>query len=147
MSKQVSPMRNRLRRARGFTLLELLIVIAILGLLGTLTAIQLSSYLGRARGDTAKLQIDQLVAALDLYRIDIGRLPTSEEGLGALLQSPAGAANWRGPYLRKTEATADPWGRAYIYRRPGERGEYDLVSYGADGRPGGTGEDTDVSNH
>lgn len=146
MSTQVDRKRRR-NREGGFTLLELLIVIAILGLLGTLTAIQLSSYLGRAKGDTAKLQVDQLVAALDLYRIDVGRLPTGEEGLGALLQSPAGAANWRGPYLRKVEATLDPWGRAYLYRRPGERGEYDVMSYGADGRPGGTGEDADVSNH
>jgi general secretion pathway protein G len=135
-----------LRNEEGFTLLELLIVIAILGMLAALSAVQLSGYLGRAKADTAKLQVDQLVAALDLFRIDLGRLPTTEEGLAALIQNPSSVQTWRGPYLRKTEAILDPWGRQFIYRRPGERGEFDLVSYGADGRPGGTGEDTDVSN-
>jgi general secretion pathway protein G len=130
----------------GFTLLELLIVIAILSLLAVIGTLQLSGYLGHARTDTARLQLDQLSTALDLYRVDIKRLPTSEEGLKALLEKPDGIENWRGPYLKKSQAIVDPWGRPFIYRRPGEHGEYDLSSYGADGRPGGTGEDLDVSN-
>jgi general secretion pathway protein G len=130
----------------GFTLLELLIVIAILSLLAVIGTLQLSGYLGHARTDTARLQLDQLSTALDLYRVDIRRLPTNEEGLRALLEKPDGVENWRGPYLKKSQAIVDPWGRPFIYRRPGEHGEYDLSSFGADGRPGGTGEDLDVSN-
>jgi general secretion pathway protein G len=131
----------------GFTLLELLIVIAILGLLGVVGTVQVSGYLGRARVDTAKLQINQTELALDLFRIDLGRLPSTEEGLKALLDAPPDPGAWRGPYLKKADAVRDPWGRPFIYRRPGERGEYDLISYGADGKPGGTGEDLDVSNN
>jgi general secretion pathway protein G len=133
-------------RDSGFTLLELLIVIAILGLLAVVGTIQLSGYLGRARGDTAKLEIDQLATALDLFRIDVGRLPTTEEGLKALIEQPMELANWRGPYLRRPDAILDPWGRSFTYRRPGSKGEYDIATYGADGRPGGTGEDLDISN-
>lgn len=138
--------RRRLRRSKqaGFTLLELLIVIAILGLLAVVGAVELVAYLGRAKTDTTRLQIDQLVAALDLFRIDVGRLPTSEEGLKALIDTPAGVARWRGPYLRKRDALSDPWGRPFVYRRPGENRDFDLASYGADGKRGGTGEDVDV---
>jgi general secretion pathway protein G len=142
----MTPMQREPRADEGFTLIELLIVIAILGLLAALGATQLSGYLGRARSDTAQLQIDQLTTALDLFRIDVGRLPTTDEGLNALLEAPAGAGKWRGPYLKKRDAIVDPWGKPFGYRRPGERGEYDLVSFGADGRKGGTGEDLDVSN-
>lgn len=130
----------------GFTLLELLIVIAILGLLGVIGTIQLTGYLGNARTDTAKLQLDQLTTALDLFRVDVGRLPTTEEGLSALLIKPSDIVRWRGPYLRKAQAISDPWGRVFSYKRPGEHGEYDLVSFGADGKPGGEGEDFDVAN-
>jgi general secretion pathway protein G len=131
-------------RDSGFTLLELLIVIAILGLLGVLGTIQLAGYLGRARSDTARLQLDQLSMALDLFRLDTGRLPNTEEGLRALLEMPSGVSGWRGPYLVKTDAVVDPWGKPFLYRRPGDRAGYDLLSYGADGRPGGSGEDIDV---
>jgi general secretion pathway protein G len=130
----------------GYTLLELLIVIAILGLLAVVGAVQLSGYLGRARTDTAKLQIDQLTTALDLFRIDVGRLPTGDEGLAALIEMPADAKGWRGPYLKKPEAIRDPWGHVFLYRQPGERKEYDLVSLGSDGRPGGSGESLDITN-
>jgi general secretion pathway protein G len=130
----------------GFTLLELLIVIAILSLLAVIGTLQLSGYLGHARTDTARLQLDQLSTALDLFRVDVKRLPSNDEGLKALLEKPNGVENWRGPYLKKSQAIVDPWGRPFIYRRPGEHGEYDLSSYGADGRQGGTGEDLDVSN-
>lgn len=134
------------RHDAGFTLLELLIVIAILGLLGVVGTIQLTGYLGNARTDTAKLQLDQLSTALDLYRVDVGRLPTTEEGLNSLLARPADVARWRGPYLRKAQAINDPWGRIFSYKFPGEHGEYDLVSLGADGKPGGDGENLDIAN-
>jgi general secretion pathway protein G len=134
------------RNDDGFTLLELLIVIALLGLLSVVGTVQLLEYLGRARSDTTRLQIDQLTMALDLYRVDVGRLPTTEEGLRSLLEPPAEAKGWRGPYLRKSEAIVDPWGRPFVFRRPGQSGPYEVVSYGADGQPGGTGEDIDVSN-
>lgn len=130
----------------GFTLLELLIVIAILGLLATVSIVQLSGHLGHARTDSAKLQVEQLSMALDLFRIDIGRLPTTDEGLRALLEAPSNIDNWRGPYLKKVDSTRDPWKRTFIYRQPGEHGEYDLLSYGADGKSGGTGENSDVHN-
>jgi len=130
----------------GFTLLELLIVIAILGLLGVVGTIQLTGYLSNAKADTAKLQLDQLITALDLYRVDVGRLPTTDEGLGALLAQPQGTTRWRGPYLRKSQALDDPWGNRFLYKRPGEHREYDLFSYGADGKAGGDGADTDITN-
>ena len=135
-----------IRSDSGFTLLELLIVIAILGLLGVVGTVQLVGYLGSARTDTAKLQLDQLSMALDLFRVDVGRLPTTEEGLNSLLAPPADTARWRGPYLKKAEAINDPWGKVFSYKIPGEHGEYDLISYGADGKPGGEGENLDVAN-
>jgi general secretion pathway protein G len=134
------------RADAGFTLLELLIVIAILGLLGVVGTVQLVHYLGSARTDTAKLQLDQLNMALDLYRVDVGRLPSTEEGLNSLLAQPPGVIRWRGPYLTKPEAINDPWGKVFAYKAPGEHGAYDLVTYGADGKPGGDGEDSDVAN-
>ena len=135
-----------IRSDAGFTLLELLIVIAILGLLGVVGTVQLVGYLGSARTDTAKLQLDQLSMALDLFRVDVGRLPTTGEGLGSLLMPPTDVARWRGPYLKKAEAINDPWGKLFSYKFPGEHGEYDLISYGADGKPGGEGENLDVAN-
>ena len=135
-----------LRKQRGLTLLELLIVIIILGLIGVVGSLQVVSYLGRAKTDTAKLLVDQLSTALDLYRIDVGRLPSTDEGLTALIDRPDAARNWNGPYLKKRAALSDPWGRAIQYRQPGEHGEFDLFSFGADGRPGGDGEDKDVTN-
>ena len=128
------------------TLLEILVVMVILGLLAALGSTQLMAYLGRARTDTARLQIQELSTALDLFRIDVGRLPTSAEGIGALVQPSPSLRNWRGPYLRKTSALMDPWGRPYLLRSPGEHGEFDLLSLGADGVAGGTGEDRDVTS-
>jgi general secretion pathway protein G len=142
----MTTMRTTVASDAGFTLLELLIVIAILGMLAVLGTMQLTSYLGRARTDTAKLQIDQLVTAIDVFRIDVGRFPTTDEGLNALFDLPPTATGWRGPYLRKPEAMRDPWGKPFISRQPGEHGAYDRVSYGADSRPGGSGEDLDVTN-
>ncbi|MGN7127629.1 type II secretion system major pseudopilin GspG [Methylorubrum thiocyanatum] len=129
----------------GMTLLEILVVMVIIGLLATLGSVQLMGYLGRAKTDTARLQIKELATALDLYRIDVGRVPTTEEGIASLLQAPQGSERWAGPYLSRKTALLDPWGRPYRYTAPGERGDYDLVSLGADGRPGGEGENRDIA--
>jgi general secretion pathway protein G len=131
---------------RGMTLLEILVVMVILGLLATLGSIQLMGYLGRAKSDTARLQIQELRTALDLYRVDVGHPPSTAEGLQALLEKPAGAETWRGPYLRNWTILSDPWRRPYRYQSPGEHGEYDLVSFGADGQAGGESENSDVAS-
>jgi general secretion pathway protein G len=128
----------------GMTLLELLVVMVILGLLATLGSIQLMRYLGRARGDTAKLQIQELSTALDLFRMDVGRMPTTAEGLSALVEKPAQARAWNGPYLRSKAILLDPWRNPYRYQSPGTHGEYDLFSLGADGQVGGDNENRDV---
>ncbi len=134
------------RRGGGFTLIELLVVLVILGLLAGLVGPQVLKYVGRSKTDTARLQVAQLGAALDLYLIDIGRYPTTDEGLGALVSAPGGVRNWNGPYLKKGFVPKDPWGRDYAYRSPGQHSPYDLFSLGADNRPGGTGEDADVNS-
>lgn len=138
--------RHIVRDERGMTLLEVLIVMVILGLLAALGSTQLMAYLGRAKTDTARLQMQELSTALDLFRIDVGRLPSSAEGLGVLVRQPQNLKNWRGPYLRKASALVDPWGRSYVFRSPGQHGEFDLSSLGADGNVGGSGEDRDVTN-
>jgi len=137
--------RRRLAR-RGFTLVELLVVLVILGLLAAVAAPQAMRYLGGARHDAAKLQVQGLATALDLYRLDTGHYPTREEGLAALVQRPAGQERWNGPYVRKAEQLQDPWGRPYRYRVPGEGRPYDLFTLGADDRPGGGAEDRDVTS-
>jgi len=133
---------------KGFTLLELIVVIIVLGLLAGLVAPQIFGRLSEAKGTTAKTQIELLGTALDNYRLDNGGYPTTEQGLQALREKPTRAPeplNWRGPYLRK-DVPADPWGRPYLYKSPGERNTsgYDLSSLGRDGKPGGSGEDADV---
>jgi general secretion pathway protein G len=133
-------------RRRGFTLIELLVVLVILGLLAGLVGPQVMRYLGESKTSTAELQIGDLGAALDLYRIDLGSYPTSQQGLSALVREPQGARNWNGPYLRRREVPLDPWGNEYQYRSPGEHGAFDLWTYGADGRPGGEGENRMVTN-
>lgn len=132
------------RRIRGFTLIELLVVLAILGLLALIAVPQVLKYLSAAKTDTAQLQIQQLGLTLDLYRLDVGRYPTEEQGLEAMLTRPPDAERWNGPYLRKQEMLLDPWGNPFAYRIPGEHGEYDLLTLGADESEGGEGEDQDV---
>ena len=137
---------NRQRRTQhGFTLLELLVVLVVLGLLAGIVAPRYFSQLGRSEAKVARAQIEGLAKALDLYRLEIGRYPSSEQGLQALVSAPSDEARWSGPYLQK-KVPDDPWGHAYIYRYPGENGEYDLLSLGKDGQPGGDGENAEIAN-
>src|SRR4051812_13809436 len=130
----------RPRKASGFTLLELLVVLVVLGLLVSIVGPKYFAQLGKSESKAAQAQIASVAKALDLYRIDVGRYPTSEQGLAALSAAPANEPRWRGPYLQKI-APPDPWGRPYVYRSPGEQGaEFDLLSLGKDGVPGGTDE-------
>ena len=138
--------RSVVRREGGFTLIEVLVVLVILGLLAGLVGPQVLRYLGGSRQGAARLQIQQLATALDLYRLDVRRYPTSEQGLRALVEKPADGAGWNGPYLTKGSVPADPWGHPYQYRAPGKHGAYDLWSLGADNREGGEGEDHDVAS-
>jgi general secretion pathway protein G len=133
------------RRASGFTLLELLVVVVIIGLLAGFVAPRYFGQVGKSEVNIAKAQVDALEKALDQYRLDTGRYPSAELGLEALIKRPANEPKWNGPYLRR-EIPLDPWGKPYIYRIPGERGEFDLVSLGKDGQPGGSGENADISN-
>lgn len=130
----------------GFTLLELLVVLGILALLATFAAPQVLRYLGKARTESAKIQINAIASALELYALDNGRYPPPQPGLGALMQPPPGATRWNGPYLKKSEGLMDPWGRPYQYRTPGRSGPFDVFTLGRDNAPGGSGEDQDVSN-
>lgn len=130
---------------RGFTLLELLVVIVIIGLLAAYVGPKYFSQLGKSEVTVAKAQIEAFEKALDTFRLDVGRYPTTEEGLAALLTKPAAATKWNGPYLKK-DIPQDPWGHTYLYRSPGSKGEFEILSYGKDGQPGGTGENADISN-
>jgi len=134
-------------RAEGFTLLEILVVLVILGLVAAVVAgPQIFKYLGTAKTEAAKVQLERIAGALDLYRLEVGHYPSEEEGLSALIEEPAGATSWNGPYLKKKEILLDPWGRPLLYVIPGDHGEYDLYTLGADNAEGGEGEDRDVTN-
>jgi general secretion pathway protein G len=134
------------RSNRGFTLIELLVVLAILGLMAGIIGPQVIQYLGESKTKTAKLQIDEFGSALDLFHLDVGRYPSNDEGLEALVQSPAAAGKWHGPYLKKNFVPTDPWGNSFHYRFPGEHGTYDIYSYGADNRAGGDDENQDIGS-
>jgi general secretion pathway protein G len=136
---------ERKRSQTGFTLVELLVVMFIIGLLAALVAPNFLSRGEKAKVVAAKAQIELFGTALDAFRLDVGRYPTSQEGLQALRERPAGAERWDGPYLKK-EIPSDPWQHPYVYRSPGEKGPYDLLSYGADGVAGGDGNNSDVSS-
>lgn len=138
------PITDRIRQ-QGFTLLELLVVIVIIGLLAGYVAPRYFSQVGKSEVSVAKAQIDALEKALDHYRLDTGRYPSNEAGLNALVERPANEPRWNGPYLKKA-VPLDPWGKPYLYKIPGEKGDYDLVSYGKDSQPGGAGENSDITN-
>ena len=139
-------MRSRRRasehtNARGLTLIELLVVLSILGLIAAFAGPRLFKSLGGAKADAAKIQIENLGAGIDLYKLELGEFPSD---LNDLVEAPADNARWNGPYLRKKVVPKDPWGHDYVYRMPGEHGPYDLISLGADAVEGGDGEAADI---
>ncbi len=133
------------KRRRGFSLIELIVVLVILGLLATVVGPKVMERLGKGKSEIAKIQISQLGSALGLFRFDVGRYPTSSEGLHALIEDP-GMQSWSGSYVDKKTLPKDPWGRDYRYRAPGQYGEYDLWSLGADGQEGGQEDSADITS-
>lgn len=133
------------RGERGFTLVEMLVVITIIGLIMALVGPRVLNYLSESKIKAAKIQIQSFSSALDLFYLDAGRYPSSSEGLNVLVRAPGGLSGWNGPYLKGGTVPNDPWGKPYVYRSPGEHGAYDIMSYGADGQEGGTGTAADIS--
>lgn len=150
MTKPFSKLTRARRQAAGgdggFTLLEMLVVLAIMGLLAAIIAPQVLKYLGSSRSQTAKVQIQNITAALELFRLDVGRYPSQQEGLASAVTQPTTAVGWNGPYLQKQTALIDPWGQPYLYRNPGKHGEIDVYTLGSDKQEGGTGEAADIGN-
>jgi general secretion pathway protein G len=132
------------RTETGFTLLELLVVLGIIAMLAGIVGPQVMKHMGESKTKAAKVQIEDLAATLDMYKLDLGNYPTSEQGLQALIESPDSAKRWNGPYLSKSKVPLDPWQQEYHYVNPGTHGKFDLFSLGADGKEGGEGEDQDV---
>jgi general secretion pathway protein G len=130
----------------GFTLVETLVVITIIALIMGMVGPRVLNYLGESKAKAAKIQIDSLGSGLDLYFLDTGQYPSSSEGLAALMQRPGSASGWNGPYLKGIAVPNDPWGKPYVYRSPGQSGAYEISSYGADGREGGTGAAADITS-
>jgi general secretion pathway protein G len=142
------PRRRAVRRRGegGYTLVEILVVITIIGLMVALVGPRVLNYLGESKVKTAKIQIQSFASALDLFYLDTGRYPLSSEGLGALVQRGGSLVTWNGPYLKGGSLPDDPWGKPYAYRSPGQHGVYDIISYGADGQEGGTGAAADITS-
>ena len=137
--------RGRLESQAGFTLVEMLVVITIIGLIMGLIGPRVLNYLSESKVKAARIQLQSFVTALDLFYLDAGRYPSSAEGLSALVKQTPGVAAWNGPYLKGGNVPSDPWNHAYVYRSPGEHGPYDIVSYGSDGQEGGSGVAADIS--
>ena len=131
---------------RGFTLIEMLVVIAIIGLIMALIGPRVLGYLTESKMKAAKIQIQSFSSALDLYYLDTGQYPTTSEGLASLVQRPSDVRGWNGPYLKGGAVPKDPWGEPYLYRSPGQHGPYDIVSYGTDRRAGGTDTASDITS-
>ncbi len=132
------------KKTSGFTLIELLVVLVILGLLSGLVGPRVMKHFGESKSKAAKLQIEELSAALDMYKLDTDTYPTSSQGLESLVKEPSNVVGWNGPYLRKPFVPQDPWKRDYQYRYPGQNAEFDIFSYGADNAPGGEKENRDI---
>lgn len=130
----------------GFTLIELMVVLLILAMLTTIAAPRVTKYLSKAKSQTAHIQVEALSAAVDAFVLDIGRPPTDSEGLQSLISAPSDAPRWDGPYIKKSASLTDPWGRPFLYKSPGEHGEYDIFTLAADNKAGGEGDDADVGN-
>jgi general secretion pathway protein G len=141
-----TPKTDRRRHERGLTLIELLVVLLILALIAAFAVPRVMQYVGGARSDAAAIQIERLGGILDLYRLDMGHYPATDEGLQALIEAPVEAERWNGPYVKKANSLIDPWGKPYEYVAPGDHGDYDLFTLGADGVNGGDGEDADVTS-
>lgn len=146
VKRAASSVRRRLSDERGLTLVELLVVLAILGLVVGVVGPRVMDLFGKAKSDTARIEIERLSGILDIYQLDTGSYPSGDQGLMALVERPATATHWTGPYVKGEKSLLDPWGRLYLYRYPGERGTYDLYSLGADGAEGGEGQDADIGN-
>ncbi len=133
------------RRSRGMTLIEILVVLVLIGIVLGIVG---GNFIGKgekAKADAARIEIGQIAQTLDLYKLEVGRYPTTQEGLQALISAPAGAANWNGPYWKKQTVPKDPWGNEYRYLSPGSKGPYEITSLGADGKEGGEGPDKDIA--
>src|SRR5215475_6759630 len=138
-------MRHKHKNDAGITLIELLVVMVIIALFATIVGTRVGRSVDKAKHVTAKSQISEFESALDQFKLDVGRYPSNEEGLQALRIKPTNVTNWDGPYSKK-DLPLDPWGRAYVYRFPGTHGDFDLLSYGADGQEGGDGDNTDITS-
>jgi general secretion pathway protein G len=137
---------SRTQRQRGFTLVELLVVITIIALIMGIVGPRVLNYLSDSKAKAAKIQIESFSSALDLFFLDTGRFPNGSEGLAALVRRPGNIASWNGPYLKGGLVPSDPWGNPYVYRSPGQNGTYDMLSFGADGTEGGTGAAQDITS-
>lgn len=130
----------------GFTLMEMLVVLVVIGLIAGVAIPQVMKLLGSAKHKAARIQLETLTNSLSVYQLDTGQYPTTDQGLAALWQAPSAATDWNGPYVRRQKQLIDPWGHPFVYKQPGATHAYDLLSYGADGKPGGQGDDADLSS-